>query len=439
MKIDKEKFASLSGRLKVIFNRNELERFSIHDQLPQVAVLPDTYEQVSEVVKYCNENKLSIVPYGSGTKISLGNSPDSYDVALGLEKLNKFVHHNEVDFIATVQAGAKLEDIQEQLINKEQFIALDPPLTEQGATIGGIISSNDSGPSRLRYKTCKEQILEVKVVRANGEIIKCGAKVVKNVAGYDLPKLFVGSLGTLGVIVEATLKVYPIAEKSVSFIFGINSASEIKKLTKTILDAQLSLTAFEIINRDLLKTISQSVSLRPASFLYAYAVVLKIENVSKAVDEQIETVGHVLKNNNIDGVIIKNDKNVWKYIRNFPFLDPSDGALCRINVLITDISKVFEYVEEVARNLNLVFFISAKAGVGSMQVLIKGESKSLKMCVSLLRSYVAALRGNVIVQRLSDEFNKIDKWSDLLSSYNLMKVLKKNFDPGNVLSPGRFV
>ncbi len=437
MKINKEKFAGLPDGLNVMFSRDELNGFSVHGRLPQVAVLPDTYEQVSEVVRYCSENKLSVIPYGSGTKISLGNGPDSYDVALGLEKLNKIVHHNEMDFIATVQAGAKLEDIQSQLVKKDQFIALDPPLTEQGATIGGIISSNDSGPSRLRYKTCREQVLEVKVVRANGEIIRGGAKVVKNVAGYDLPKLFVGSLGTLGIIVEATLKVHPIAERSVSFILGIKSASEVKKLTKAVLEAELSLTAFEIINRDLLKAVSRFANLRPAGLVYA--VVIKIENVSKAVDEQIRTIDRLLKDKNIDGVIIKNDRNVWKYIRNFPFLDPSDDALCRINVLITDIPKVLEYTEDVARNLDLVFFISAKAGIGSIQVLIKGESRSLQMCVSLLGSYVAALGGNVMVQRLCDGSDRIDKWSGLLSSYDLMKVLKKNFDPGNVLSPGRLL
>lgn len=437
MKINKEELEGLLDGSKVVLSKDELGKFSIHDQVPKAAVFPDTYEEVSRVVKYCSKNKLSIVPYGSGTKVSLWNSPDSYDVALGLEKLSKIVCHNEVDFIVTVQAGAKLEDVQKQLLEKDQFIALDPPLTEQGATIGGIISSNDSGPLRLRYNTCREQILEVKVVRADGEIVRGGAKVVKNVAGYDLPKLFVGSLGTLGVIVEATLRVYPVAEKSVSFIFEMGSTEEMRRLTERILKADISPSAFEVVSSGLLRPGSPSAKAIPSK--PPYAAVLKIENVSKAVDEQIAGIVQILRNEHMLGILLKNDKNIWQHIRNFPFLDPSVGALCRINVLITDISKVFKYIEELSQSFNLDFFVSAKAGVGSMQVLIKGESRSLKMCVELLRSYAATLRGNVIVQRLPDEFNKIDKWSDLLSSYSLMKMLKVNFDPGNILSPGRFV
>ncbi|MGI9553611.1 MAG: FAD-binding oxidoreductase, partial [Thermodesulfobacteriota bacterium] len=166
MKINIDDLINLLDEESVLFKRSDLLRFSVYDELPQFAVLPRSYEDVSKVIKYCNKNKLSIVPFGSGTKISLGNKPDFYDIALGMEKLNRIVEHNEIDFILTVQAGARLDEIQNELIQKNQFIALDPPHIEKGATIGGIISANDSGPSRLRYKTSKEQILEIKVVRA---------------------------------------------------------------------------------------------------------------------------------------------------------------------------------------------------------------------------------------------------------------------------------
>ncbi len=438
MNINIEEFISLLNGSSVIFRKDKLTRFAVYKQLPRVAVVPETYEQVSKAVKYCNDNNLSIIPVGSGTKISLGNKPNSYNVAISMEKLNNVIHHNEIDFTVTVQAGAKLERVQQQLIKKNQFIALDPPMTEQGATIGGVISSNDSGPSRLMYKTCKEQILEIKVVRADGSIIRGGAKVVKNVAGYDLPKLFVGSVGTLGIIVEATLKTYPVAEKSVSFIFGVNNVDELNRSTASILDADVSLTALEIANHSLAKHISQSAGLRELSG-FAYLTVLKIENVSKSVDEQIEVVKRILKNEGINGIIIKNDDTVWRHIRNFPFLDLTESASCKINVLITDVSKIIEYIEEITKNLNLVFFISAKAGIGSIQTLIKGKSKDIKMCIDLLRSYATNLRGNVIVQKSPGEFDEIDPWKNLVSSYELMKALKVNFDPKNILGPGKLL
>ena len=436
MKINTDEFTKLLDKESVLFKESELLRFSVYNELPQVVVFPSTYEQVSKIIRYCNQNKLSVTPFGSGTKVSLGNKPEPYDVALCMEKLNKILEHNEIDFIITVQSGAKLEDIQKELNKKKQFIALDPPLTEQGATIGGIIATNDSGPSRLRYKTCKEQILEIKFVRADGEIIRGGAKVVKNVAGYDLPKLFVGSMGTLGIIVEATLRVYPVAEKSATFISGISDINKLNKSITDILSADLVLTAFEIANRNLSKYFLHAAGLSATNF--PYTIVLKIENVSKAVDEQIETIKGILKNEGIEGAVIKNDKNIWECIRNFSF-SYSNSAACKINVLSTDTSKIIEYTEEITENLNLTFLISAKAALGSIQVSVDGKNKDIKMCLELLRSYVTALRGNLIIQKLPDEFDEINPWGDLGASYNLMKTLKLNFDPNNILNPGRLI
>ena len=437
MKINSDDFIKLLDVESVLTKRSELLRFSVCGNLPQVAVLPRTYEKVSDIVRFCNDSKLSIIPFGGGTKISLGNKPEAYDVALSLEKLNGVVEHNDIDFIITVQAGAKIEDIQRELYQKKQFLAIDPPHTEIGATIGGVLSSNDSGPSRLRYRTCREQILEIKVVRADGEIVRGGAKVVKNVAGYDLPKLFVGSLGTLGVIVEATMRVYPVAEKSVTYISGINDIGELNRAITDILSADLVLTAFEITNRELSKIMFQSAGLRSLNFPYTLA--LRIENVSNAVDEQLEAVKKILKNEGIEGAVIENDKKIWELIRNFPFSDINLNAVSKIDVLVTDISKVIEYIEEVAENLNLTFLISAKAGLGSIQISAEGEVKDLKIYLELLRSYVTTLRGSMVIQSLPDEIDGINSWGDFGSSYNLMKTLKVNFDPNNILCPGRFI
>jgi len=437
MKVNIDEFKKLLDEENILFKRSDLLRFSVYNDLPQIAVLPATYEQVSKVVKYCNQNSFSIIPFGAGTKVSLGNKPDSFDVALGMEKLNRIVDHNEIDFLITVQAGAKLEDIQKHLKDKNQFLALDPPLMEQGASIGGIIASNDSGPSRLRYKTCREQILEIKVVRADGEIIRGGAKVVKNVAGYDLPKLFVGSMGTLGIIVEATLRVFPVAEKSVTYISGINDLSELNRSITDILNADLVLTAFEITNRELSRILFNSAGLRSLNFPYTIAI--RIENISKAVDQQLDTVRNILKNEGIEGAVIENDKKIWENIRNFSFSDLNNNSISKIDVLVTDISKVFEYAEEVAENLNLTFLISAKAGLGSIQISVEGKNKDLKVCLELLRSYVTTLRGSLVIQKLPDEIDEINSWGEFGSSYNLMRTLKLNFDPKNILCPGRLI
>ena len=340
-------------------------------------------------------------------------------------------------FLITVQAGAKFNDIQDQLREKGQFLALDPPMTEQGSTIGGIISTNDSGPSRLRYQTCKEHILEVRVVRADGEIVRGGAKVVKNGAGYDLPKLFVGSLGTLGIIIESTLRVFPVPEKSVTYISGINDIDDLNNSVTQILNADIVLTSLEITNRNLSQQIFHAAGLRSLNF--PYTLVLRIENVSRAVDEQIETVRNILNKEGIEGAVIENDGNIWEKIRNFSFTAPDSCAAFKMNALVTDIPRIIEYTEEVTENLNLEFQLSAKAGLGTVQVSVEGENKELSMCLELLRSFIIADPSIFFpgIQKLPDQFDDINRWGDLGSSSSLMKSLKNNFDPNNILNPGR--
>ena len=239
MKINIDELTNLLSHEDIHTQRSELSKFQIFNKLPSVAVYPQTYEQVSEILKYCNENGYSVIPFGSCTKVSYGNMPTSFDIALSLEKLNKIVKHNEADFIITVQAGAKFKDIQDFLLSKNQFVALDPPLIDKGATIGGIVATNDYGPSRFRYGTFREQIIELVAVGTDGKIFKGGAKVVKNVAGYDIHKLFVGSMGTLGVVVEASIKLYPVQEESLTFITGISDTVILKSCINKILDADL--------------------------------------------------------------------------------------------------------------------------------------------------------------------------------------------------------
>ncbi len=266
MKININEIRNILAEEDIFTQRSELLKFSVFNKLPLIAVYPNSYEQVSALLKYFYENKHSVIPFGSCSKILFGNVPSSFDVALSLERLNKIVDHNESDFILTVQAGARFEDIQKFLFEKNQFIALDPPLSQKGSTIGGIIATNDYGPSRFRYGTCKEQIIEIKAVRSDGQIIKGGAKVVKNVAGYDIHKLFVGSFGTLGIVVEASFKLYPVPEDSLTFISGISDIESLKTSLGKILNADLVLSAIEIINPELSSDIFKLAGIRPINF-----------------------------------------------------------------------------------------------------------------------------------------------------------------------------
>ncbi len=177
---------------------------------PSLVIEPGTIEETSEVMKLAGREGLAVSPRGGGTKMKLGNPPRQVDLILSTLRMDQIIEHVPGDQIVRAQAGVKLEDLQENLAESDQLLGIDPP--EEGATVGGLVAANASGPRRLRYGTVRDLIIGIKVVLADGTVAKAGGKVVKNVAGYDLSKLFTGSLGTLGVIAEANFRLHPIRE-----------------------------------------------------------------------------------------------------------------------------------------------------------------------------------------------------------------------------------
>lgn len=185
-----------------------LTRYAVDDLLPGWVVRPLGAESAAAVVQTADRLGLAVVPRGGGTQMAWGRVPERVDVVLDLSALNQAVDVQPGDMTITVEAGMPVEQLQAILAEQGQFLPIDAPLLP-GATIGGLIATNASGPLRFGYGTVRDYLIGVRVIRANGEITKGGGRVVKNVAGYELCKLYTGSFGTLGVIVEATFKVRP--------------------------------------------------------------------------------------------------------------------------------------------------------------------------------------------------------------------------------------
>ena len=181
--------------------------------VPRVIVEPASGEAVGGVLEWASREKLCVLVRGSGTKLGWGAAPRQIDILMSTARLNAVVAHRHGDLTATIQAGAKLGDVNRALAQHGQWIPLDPPSADR-ATIGGLVATNDSGPRRHRYGAPRDLIIGVEFARADGRLAKGGGIVVKNVAGYDLPRLLTGSFGSLGVIVTATFKLYPLTAAS---------------------------------------------------------------------------------------------------------------------------------------------------------------------------------------------------------------------------------
>src|SRR4051812_7525379 len=202
--------------------------------------------EVSQVVREANESNQVVIPRGGGTRMGLGFPPTAADVLLHTTNLDRVVDYEPADLTLTIEAGATLEEVQELLRPEGQFLALDPPLASQ-STLGGIIASNASGPLRLAYGSARDLVIGTRVVNADGVATKAGGRVVKNVAGYDLNKLYIGSLGTVGIVVELSFKLWPLPPGQ-GTVFGSFDAESLARVLSGLLRSPLGPMSLEALD-----------------------------------------------------------------------------------------------------------------------------------------------------------------------------------------------
>lgn len=432
---------SIVGDKNAILEKDELKGFSVDEIAPQIVLFPDNIDQVSEIMKIASKDSLSVVPRGAGTKSALGNKPENCDIVISTKQLNRITEHGASDLVATAECGISLVELQKKLNNENQFLAVDPPHIDKGATIGGIIASNDSGPERLRYGTVREFLIGITVVKADGTIFKGGSKVVKNVAGYDLPKLYIGSLGTLGIIVDATFRLYPVPEYSETYIASFSNLADCQDVILSLLNSHLVLTSLELMNPQLAGFISSDNDLDLDSANYCLAI--GIRNVEKAVGDQISTIKKICSEKNGNGFIVTSlkEEQLWNGIRNFPWkIANADSVVCKASFLVSQIPLVLNNIKHISDEIGVESSISVRAGNGICMIGLIGDAISISNTINNLRNFLSTIQGSLIIQESPIEIKEqFDVWGDIGSGLEIMKRIKSNFDPQNILNPGRYI
>jgi glycolate oxidase FAD binding subunit len=204
---------------------------------------PDRTDDAARLLRAAAALDLSVVPRGTATRLNWGSSPRSCDLIVSTQRLDKIIEHAAGDLVVRVQAGVTLDDLQAQLAREGQRLALDPP---GGASIGGLVATNAAGPLRFRYGAPRDLLIGITIVRADGTVAKAGGKVVKNVAGYDLGKLFAGSYGTLGLIAEATFRLHPLPAASAYVTAEAKDAQAAAALVHAAARSPLAPSAIEL-------------------------------------------------------------------------------------------------------------------------------------------------------------------------------------------------
>jgi glycolate oxidase FAD binding subunit len=414
----------------------DYKRFAIDGKEPQRVVFPESSEQVAASLRAAGEKCFTVVPVGHGAFLSLGYPPRHYDVALSLQRLNRIVDYQPTDMTVTVEAGITLAQLQAVLGGHGQWLPVDPPLPER-ATIGGIIAANLSGPARLSQGTIRDFLIGIKVVQADGTIVKGGGRVVKNVAGYDLPKLYCGSFGTLGVIVEATFKVRPRPEAQAVFSLAFPSAEKVMEFVQRVLSAELQPFFLEWTNFQ--PTQKQDTERSPYSLFVAFA------GIAEEVEYQRTRICEISSEGSwsMEEPEESEARTVVETLRDFAVVG-EEPLCCKVSVLPTQVATFCKNVEEEAALRGFSARLLARAGNGIVYSrFAHQEGMSAAQTLSLVdwvRILAKKLDGHMVVEAIDPILkDRVDVWGHVGAAFPLMKRLKETFDPNGILNPGRFV
>ncbi len=423
-------------------------RFAIDGAQPQEVVFATSFEQVSDTLRRAAEHKLAVAPVGLGAFLHLGGRPRRYDVALCLDRLNSLVDYQPTDMTVTVEAGMPVSQLQAVLGENGQWLPLDPPSPDR-VTVGGLIATNLNGPARLSQGTVRDFLIGLRVVRPDGSVVKGGGRVVKNVAGYDVAKLYCGSFGTLGVIVEATFKIRPRPEAQAVLMLHFPSADQAMQFALHRI-AALQPFFLELSNCDPVHPVDS-----PAGF----RLLVGLAGVAQEVDYQrrclTELAGQAgFRLEHIEGQAAH---ALSLALRDFPVGGPTgsvddDDQLsksstvlrCKTSLLPDRVAEFCSRVEEEVGLRGLTVRFQARAGNGivySRFALPEGTPPD--QFVSLLdwlRILVKKMDGYIVVEQIDPALkDRLDVWGPSGGAFALMKKLKDSFDPQQVLNPGRFV
>lgn len=385
--------------------------------VPGLVARPTDVAQVSEVLRAATSHRLSVVPRGRGTKLSWGTPPTSADVLLDLSGLDEVLDHAAGDLIVAAQAGTRLCDVQQVVGDAGQRLALDE--TVPGTSIGGLLAANTSGPRRVATGSARDLLIGITVVRADGVVAKAGGRVVKNVAGYDLGKLMIGSFGTLAVIVDATFRLHPRPPARTWVSAPASSPAEAQRLVQSVLLGQAVPAAVEV-------------EWGPDTDAGVVSVLL--EGREDGVAGRAATVRALL-----GGTVTESSTDEPGDGATYPWDLTASGDDRAIAFKLTFALSGLADVLQVATETGVRIRGSAGAGV-TYAALPPGTPVAVASDVLDRFRRTCTARGGsaVVLDAPADVKSGLDVWGPV-PALDLMRRVKDQFDPDHRLAPGRFV
>lgn len=395
-----------------------------------ITVAPVSTIEAGDVMRHASTGSLSVLPAGAGTWLDVGNSVGRTDLIIQTTFLNRIIEHEPADLIASAEAGVTLSEFNAELGKRGQWLPIDPP-DDGRVTLGGVVATGLSGAQRIGYGAPRGFVIGMKVVLADGTLIKAGGRVVKNVAGYDLCKLFTGSYGTLGLITELTFKLRPLPQTS-NTIVASGTTESLLTGAKLLLKANLFPVALELLS-PAFATAADFSDGNDGMLL------IRFSGLSKTVSYQVaNAIALLAEHCRSVGPLEDDDTEVWREVAAMP-LRFAERCAWRASVPVTGLARLLKSVQQNGNARDAIW----QAGIaeGRLRIIEPPEVNTEQLLSSLqnLRAEAESLGGSLIIEKAAEEIkSRIDAWGDLGTHAELMGGIKQQLDPQHLLSRGRF-
>jgi glycolate oxidase FAD binding subunit len=454
------RLAEIVGSSHVIADPVELRSYSIGAQLPGAAVRPGSSAELAETVKFAARERLAIVPTAARTKLCMGTPPTRYDLALDLNRLDRVIAYDPDDLTLGVEPGIPLTRLASVLAEHQQSLPLAVPWMNR-ATVGGTISSGVDSPLRQFYGTARDYVLGMEFVTGDGQLVKSGGRVVKNVSGYDIHKLLIGALGTLGVITRINFRTFPARDSMRAFVAAVESAADAVDLCNRVAQSALRPLTLDVLGPLAGLAFSPDgaqINRAPSAAWLStarWACVVGFSGKEQHLQRYQRDLRRLVecpapeKSSTADSVVFDgNDAaEVLERVREFvaTSLESSQAAtIVKLSVLPGQMTRLVGDVERALGESGLPWTVLLR-GVGVIYFALwpKELTETVRdrtvQATDRMMSCCAALAGNASIPWCPQEWkSSLRVWGPSPPDTEHVRKLKNVFDPPGILAPGRF-
>ena len=416
--------------------------YSVEGKPPGVVARPVSPQAISETMSVATEHGLSVSPLGGRTRTGLGNVPESLDLAIDMTGVDQVLAHNAADLTATVEAGITVSRFQKILAEHGQFLAIDPPLSDR-ATIGGTLAVGWSGPMTWQNWSPRDIVIGMRNVQPDGTITKTGGQVVKNVSGYDMARMHIGALGTLGIIAEVSFKLTPLPARQATVMTTFDSDAN-------CLDAALAVYGSSLVPLAISTHHGQQPSAGGRGTDEARpSLLVRVGGRARSVRRQTDDLESICKRfDALQSSVIDGDDAVmmWRRVGDLGWADETAPiAGIRASVLPSDIPRIIQSMHDMDDSSGLAWRATTQTAQGIVDIhwlSVEGEppSEHVRAAISNTVKAVQRTGGTAVVTHAPAPIKEtLDVWGKPTSAINTMRNLKQQYDPQRLLNPGRFM